>query len=166
MVSFGSAAPANLTGLRIGWNGDDNATGSYTDSDISVYYWAAGGTPVIGTSPTSSFTGTGLSSGWKLVGDYMEVGSANSNSVTFTGNAATNTTNYNSNTFSSYWLVSAYTGGSNDAFKLSALKGNVCIGTQCPGGTNNQTPEPGSLALVGVAVLGMAAVRRRRVQAS
>jgi hypothetical protein len=148
LIKFDTAT--NLTALKIGWNGTDSGAGTlYPDSDLTVLAWNGTGAP-----PTMTGVGpTGLvAAGWVIVGNYANV-----------GNMVNNTTAISTTVTSSYWLVSAYDsafGGTglsakDDAFKIIAVAGN----------TGNQTPEPGSLVLLGAGLLGMAAVRRRRQSA-
>ena len=92
------------------------------------------------------------------------------------------------NLYSSWWLISTYTGGAgvqknldataNDAFKILSFTANTCAGTITGGSSgtagtstaNNGSscqpssggaPEPGSLALAGLAMVGVLATRRR-----
>jgi hypothetical protein len=176
MLNF-TSGPVNLSSLAIGWNGTDNpcinannGTGNcassgkavnYNDSDLSVLAWAG----AAGTKPTMAGSGL-LSAGWNLVGNYANVGASN-------GTTAGGTAAINSSIYSSYWLISAYSvaynpngiGGDlsagNDSFKVLSVSGNTCSGT-LTGTTCNKTPEPGSLALLGAALVGFVATRRRK----
>lgn len=165
MIKFTGGA-VNLTGLTIGWNGTDKPTNSgYADSDLSVFAWTGNASP---TSLTSlSPTGLFANAGWQLVGNHSDVGSNSNNQLSLS-----------SSTYSSYWLVSAYSQAyghtwtqGNDAFKLLSLAGTPCAGTvtngSCgTGGGGNGVPEPGSLALMGAAMMGFVASRRRKQQAA
>lgn len=163
LLNFSAGGPVNLSSVTIGWNGTDNG-GLYTDSDLSLLAWTGGG-----VGPTMAGSSEQLlSNGWTLIGNYSDVGS-----LTNPTNTASNT----SGVFSSYWLISAYSSaygatnssaiGSltsyNDSFKVLSIAGNTCTGTVSGAKCNtNQTPEPGSLALLGAGVLGYLATRRRK----
>ena len=102
-----------------------------------------------------------LTDGWQLIGNY--------------GNAQVGTTAVSTSVSSSYWLVAAYnsvfggtcsgcssaTGQSSykgtDYFKLSGV-----AGSQPGGGGGGSAPEPSTMALLGISMLGAVALRRRQ----
>jgi hypothetical protein len=146
LLSFSSAV--NLTNVKVGWTGTTN-TG--TDSDFSVLAYtgsgtgAVGGTTLTGTASTSTL----LTSGWQVVGNY--------------GNSVDNANvAISSQLYSHYWLVSAYNSAfgtgttlnvGNDYFKLLSVAGNT-----------QNVPEPGSLVLLGVGLIGVVASRRQKTK--
>lgn len=165
-IVFKFTQGVQLTSLTVGW-----LSGDY---DASVYMWTGSGAPTTST-PNSLAYGT---TGWTLV-SHLYYNNSNSDSyVSKVGSIASSVT-----TYSSYWLVSAYTGAGTvnnslkdttpDYFKLMAISGNLCdktlVGNECKTITTppgNQVPEPGSLALLGLGAMGMIAARRRQQRQS
>ncbi|WP_227815683.1 exosortase-dependent surface protein XDP1 [Nitrogeniibacter aestuarii] len=146
LLSFSEAV--NVAGLRNGWYSGD--------SDLSVMAYLGAGAPSLSGLTYSNLT----SNGWVGIADLSDVG---------TSWGATNST-----TFSSYWLVGAFNPAfngntswstGNDMVKLAAVSANVCTGVVSNGTCGQQStgvPEPGSLALAGLGLLGVLGMRRRR----
>lgn len=154
-----------LESVKIGWNGSDdkgittstkgNACTGYCDSDISVYYYTGSDDPNMSAVSAASLKGattTVAVNGWLLLGTYNDVGLNTNNTVNLNNSAGKS---------SSWWLVTAANtttmDGNADAFKLLTVAGT--------GETTKRTPEPGSLALAGLALFGMVGLRRKAKQA-
>lgn len=140
VLKFGQTV--SMESLSIGWNGTDQTSGPYDDSDLAIFAWKG----VAGSTPNS------LTGGWEQVALKTNVGASNGSG--FGGSTSFNSTQ----TFSSsYWLIAAYgTDTIKDSFKLLSVAGSL---VPPPTGV----PEPGSLALLGLGAAGLLAARRKSV---
>ncbi len=155
LLDFGPTS-VRLDSVSLGWTNND--------SDIWVLAYTSA-TPFSGSLAGAKYS-TLLSNGWSLVGNYTNVG--------------TNTVNLGtaSSLYSSFWLIGAggfassvgVTSGdkkANDTWKGFANKTYDYVKVSAVGGTprpppsrSSSVPEPGSLALLGVAFAGMLSLRR------
>lgn len=140
-----------LNEVTLGWR--------FSDWDFSVFAYTGGDPASI--DPATLKLGTQLNGGaagsWSLVASYASADGCNPSAC---GNLAAAIGN--TSTSSTWWIVSAYAnaygtgskvgpGGldqGDDYFKLLAVAGIM------PSSGGGSAPEPGSLALVGVALLG------------
>lgn len=160
MLTFGSSVV--LSSIGIGYKNGD--------ADVSVFRYTGSNTiaPTLGGTKASLADMT--TAGWSLVGNYGDLALDTSNPYNLVNSG---------NRGSSWWLITAYnssygaaTTGSvdqgNDYFKIFAVAGSKCVstgnGSNC-GASNNNVPEPGSLALVSVGLVGALGLRRRSLAA-
>jgi hypothetical protein len=145
LINFG-ANTAALNQLSIGWKG--------ADADVSILRYTGTAAP---TMSALSVANARTTPGWELVGDFANLSTTTPLNFNNSGTIKT----------ASWWLVSAYnsayaggsigTGLSNgdDYFKMTGYGANVTTPT------NTNVPEPGTFALIGIALFGLTVARRK-----
>jgi len=160
LFDFGVGRSFTLSNVTVGWWSGD--------SDITVLAYTGSGTPTF-TSLTNGYADL-LSNGWSVVkGSAGTTGTAHySNAAGGAPAQSTNTAGYvatavnDLNISARYWLIGALNtaiqtlpggatvNGGDDFVKIAGLSGTYRI------------PEPSGIALGGVALAGVVALRRRR----
>lgn len=152
LINFGSSSFA-LDMLSIGWRSGD--------SDVSILRYTGTDAPVLANRTVADLKNA---AGWEWVGDFANLSTTSDLSFNNSGTIKT----------ASWWLVSAYNssysgiapanGLSNgdDYFKVDGFGGSIVKPVTPPPTPGNAVPEPGSFALIGIALAGLAAVRRRK----
>lgn len=144
LLSFTSSV--KLTSVKLGWYSND--------SDITVMAYTGIGDPTSNGKLTGNTYDQLVGLGWKSIGNYSDVGTTSAKSINAGGE------------YSSYWLIGAYNplaAGTNDGWSIGNdnIKLASVTGVVKPP-SDQKVPEPGSMALFGVALVGLFGLRRQQ----
>lgn len=153
LLSF-AGEKVNLTDANFSYTGNWDNSSYGSNFTVLAYTGDAGGESLVDKT-------WGTLTGWTVIGNYASNTSGNKD--------------IDNTIYSSFWLIGAYNpmGGVADtayskkngynyysAFKLASVTATVCApGVPGCGGGGGNVPEPGSIALVGLGLLGLIRVR-------
>jgi hypothetical protein len=159
LIGFSNSVVLSSVGLTY----THNSMSQGVQVDMSVFRYVGAGTPTM--------TGANAMTGWELVGNYGDMVQDTTSPFNSVNSGAKG---------SSWWLISAYNSGFTgagetrgslsdgyDFFKVYALAGTKCTSTvngQCGPSNTPGIPEPASLALLAVGIVGAVGASRRRGQ--
>jgi hypothetical protein len=144
--------------MAMAWANTANGSEGSNTMLASAYLTPQGSSGAGAGSVSGLIYGNLASNGWTLVGHYNEANQSNNSG---------DPQSFANTIFSSYGLVAHTTARVPMAryFRLKAVSGLTCAdnpGGQGCGGGSSQIPEPGTLLLVGMGLLGLTRVTRRR----